>query len=128
MRNTVGEVKQKSKVQPGSRRDKAAEGRAQKACIRLAAVALAVLSLSIGGGSLFASAGVRKGEQDVRKYYTSVLVSYGDTLSAIAGERMCSQYDSLDSLIGEIKFMNHLTDDTIRAGGYLIVPYYEAAE
>lgn len=104
------------------------EDRIQKACIRLMAVALAVISLSICGGSLFASAGVRRGEQDVKKYYTSVLVNYGDTLSAIAHEHMCSQYDSLDSLIGEIKFMNHLTDDTIRAGGYLIVPYYKAAE
>lgn len=114
MKNRQGEVKQKNK--------------AQKACIRMTAVALAVLLLSIAGGSLFASAGIRRGEQDVRKYYTSVLVSYGDTLSAIAGEHMCSQYDSLDSLIGEIKFMNHLTDDTIRAGGYLIVPYYKAVK
>ena len=57
------------------------------------------------------------------KYYTSVIVMPGDTLSSIA-DAYPDNYSSVSAHIGEIMTCNHLTDDVIYPGTYLIVPYY----
>ena len=54
--------------------------------------------------------------------YTSVKVMAGDTLWAIAEEYMPSGYDTT-SYIEEVKRINNLTEDTIHAGAYLVIPY-----
>ena len=57
------------------------------------------------------------------KYYTSVTVMPGDTLSSIA-EEYGFNYDDTMQHVDEIKFCNRMNEDTIYAGSSLIVPYY----
>lgn len=58
------------------------------------------------------------------KYFTSVMVQPGDTLSSIARDYMDDHYDSVDAYITEVRLTNHILDDDICAGEYLILPYY----
>ena len=60
------------------------------------------------------------------KYYTSIVVYPGHTLTQIAAKYMDSMhYDSTAEYVDEVKYMNHIDDaDKIHAGDYLIVPYY----
>ena len=58
------------------------------------------------------------------KYFTSILVYPGDTLTSIARQYVDHHYDSLEDYIEEVRVTNHLQEDEIRAGEYLIVPYY----
>ena len=58
------------------------------------------------------------------KYFTSVMIQPGDTLSSIARDYMDDHYESVDAYIAEVRMTNHILDDDIRAGEYLILPYY----
>ena len=59
------------------------------------------------------------------KYYTSVQVQPGDTLWDLADKYADSEhYDSHAQYIAEVMNMNHLTEENICAGYYLILPYY----
>ncbi len=58
------------------------------------------------------------------KYYTSIEVSYGETLWSIADEYACGEYNSLNDYVDEVMHINQLDDDTILAGQFLIIPYY----
>lgn len=58
------------------------------------------------------------------KYYTSIEVSYGDTLWSIADEYACAEYASVNDYVDEVMQINHLKEDSIIAGQYLIIPYY----
>ncbi len=58
-------------------------------------------------------------------YYKSIKVSEGDTLWDIAGQYMGSEFSDKQSYIEEVKRINHLTDDTIHSGSYLMIPYTE---
>ena len=60
------------------------------------------------------------------KYYTSIEISHGDTLWAIAEEYAGEEYASNQDYIDEVMQINHLKDDTLIAGNHLIVPYYSA--
>lgn len=65
------------------------------------------------------------GEKEISfKYYTSIEVSYGDTLWSIADEYACSKYDSKNDYVDEVMQINHLKEENIIAGQFLIVPYY----
>ena len=65
------------------------------------------------------------GEKEISyKYYTSIEVSYGETLWTIADEYACAQYDSLNDYVDEVMQINHLKEELIIAGQYLIIPYY----
>ena len=59
------------------------------------------------------------------KYYRSVEVAPGDTLWDIAGEYASVEYKDRYAYIDEVKKLNHLTDDRISAGEFLMVPYYD---
>ena len=60
------------------------------------------------------------------KYYKSIVVSGNDTLWSIAEEYMDGEhYDSVNDYINEVKTMNSLSDDSIRYGTHLIIPYYD---
>ena len=59
------------------------------------------------------------------KYYTSVEVSYGDSLWSIAEEYLDADHQSVYDYIDEIKAINGLDSDQIQAGEYLMVSYYE---
>ena len=59
------------------------------------------------------------------KYFRSIMVYSGDTLSAISSRYMDNHYTSVQDYIDEVCEMNHLQDaDDIHAGDYLIIPYY----
>lgn len=59
------------------------------------------------------------------KYYTSVQVQPGDTLWDLADRYAGGEhYESQAQYITEVMNMNHLTEETICAGDYLIIPYY----
>lgn len=55
----------------------------------------------------------------------SVYIEEGDSLWSIANTYYTNDYESVADLIDEIKESNGLTTDTIHAGNYIIVPYYE---
>ncbi len=58
------------------------------------------------------------------KYFTSILIQPGDTLYSIAQQYADGHYASIYDYVEEICLTNHLLDDKIYAGNYLIIPYY----
>ncbi len=60
------------------------------------------------------------------KYYKNISVAYGDTLWSLASENYENGYASVDDYIYEVKEINHLKEDTIQAGQFLILPYYSS--
>lgn len=59
------------------------------------------------------------------KYFTSIQIERGDSLWSIAEEYGDEvHYESYEEYITEVKSINHLKDDEIVAGQYLIIPYY----
>ena len=67
------------------------------------------------------------GGGDVReKLYTDYEIQPGDSLSAIAGEYSDPAFGDTSSFISEVMAINHITDpDSIHAGSYIVIPYYE---
>lgn len=58
------------------------------------------------------------------KYYSSIMVKYGDSLWSIASQYMDSNYKNTDDYIEEVIHINHLDGDKVKAGQHLIIPYY----
>ncbi|MGN0382697.1 MAG: LysM peptidoglycan-binding domain-containing protein [Eubacterium sp.] len=65
-----------------------------------------------------------KGGTVNNKYYKSIKVESGDTLWTIADEYMTGGDCSRSEYIEEIKSMNGLTDETIHAGKYIVICYW----
>ncbi len=63
-------------------------------------------------------------KEPVYKYYTSIRIKSGDTLTSIARQYYTLDFSSLADYIREVRFINHLDSDRIVAGKRLIVPYY----
>lgn len=59
-----------------------------------------------------------------QKYFTSVEVNAGDTLWEIAQDYKTAEYPSTQAYVKEVMEINHLSDETITTGCYLMVPYY----
>ncbi|MBQ8279414.1 MAG: LysM peptidoglycan-binding domain-containing protein [Roseburia sp.] len=60
------------------------------------------------------------------KYYTSVQIESGDTLWAIASEYITDEYTDMNEYMEEVCAINHISEDEIHAGQYIVVPYYAA--
>ena len=60
------------------------------------------------------------------KYYTSIQIESGDTLWAIANEYITDEYADMNEYICEVCSINHISEDEIHAGQYIVVPYYAA--
>ena len=60
------------------------------------------------------------------KYYTSIQIIPGQTLSDIAGIYMTDDYKDTSEYIEEVCTINHVFPDDIHEGEYLTVPYYSA--
>ncbi len=58
------------------------------------------------------------------KYYTSILIREGDTLWSIARTYMDHHYSCEEDYIRELCSINSLADEEIRAGMYLVIPYF----
>ena len=94
--------------------------------------ASALLLLAVFAMVLMVSLTPQKTQADSKKndpkykYFTSIQVSYGDTLWDIAKTYCSDEYSSLQSYIEEVKEINHLSSDKITEGMYLSIPYYSA--
>ncbi len=59
------------------------------------------------------------------KYYTYYEVSKGETLWSIAQDNIDYKfYDSINDYIDEVMYINHLTNDVIKSGEKIVIPYY----
>ena len=63
-------------------------------------------------------------EVTLYKYYKNVEIQNDDTLWDLAKENYCKNKQSIKEYMNEVKSINHLTDDSIVAGNYLVLPYY----
>lgn len=82
-----------------------------------------VIGLSISYKAFLSEANTGEKETNY-KYYTSVEVSYGDSLWSIAENYLCDEYSSENDYIHEVMEINHLEDDQVSAGQMLVIPYY----
>ena len=62
------------------------------------------------------------------KYYKTITVHTGDTLSSIAHDNFNSEkYNNIDAYLNEIMSINNIVDSSkLNAGESLIIPYYSA--
>ncbi|MDO4513276.1 MAG: LysM peptidoglycan-binding domain-containing protein [Lachnospiraceae bacterium] len=62
------------------------------------------------------------------KYYCSYQIQYGDSLTSIAKNYISGSDQDIQEYIKEVMSINHMEeDDYLRAGDYLIIPYYSTA-
>ena len=54
--------------------------------------------------------------------YTNMYISTGDTLWDIAVDNYSAEYGSFYDYLDDIRSLNHISDDTIHAGEYLVIP------
>ena len=93
------------------------------------AATLALLALT--GMTFFTTHAIHtyaKGNASREKLYTSVRIEEGDSLWTMAGDRISSEYASVNDYICEVKHINHIDGDLIHEGAYLILPYYAHAK
>lgn len=80
-----------------------------------------ILAITVGG---FLSKAKADNEEVYYKYYKSIQIEEGDTLWSLAEENMNGQYKNSNVYIKEVMDMNAMSDDTIVAGEYIVIPYY----
>lgn len=97
-----------------------AERRCHTRMMILTAFLVLALSLTIGG---FLSQAKSSSEQINYKYYKSIIIRQGDSLWSIAQSNK-PENQTVESYVSEMKQINHLREDEINAGNYLIIPYY----
>ena len=61
------------------------------------------------------------------KYFTSIQVEQGDTLWTIASEHLSAEYNDIHEYISEVCTINHISENEIHAGQYLVIPYYSTS-
>ena len=66
------------------------------------------------------------GETVYYKYFTSIRIESGDSLWTLADTYADGNFESREAFIREVIRTNHLLDENINAGDYLIIPYYSA--
>ncbi len=91
----------------------------RKIGLLLSIIAIAfVLSILIGGiGNKV------KAADNYHKYYTSIEIMPGDTLTGYF-EEYGENYKNVDTYVKEVCMINSIDEDDITAGNYLIIPYY----
>lgn len=104
------------------RRNRIRRQRQLRRRMALAAAGFLTLCVLVCGVTARAQGSSSAGE---KKYFTSILIMPGDTLSSIAAAHADGHYDSAADYIREICETNHIQDENaIDAGDYLIIPYY----
>jgi LysM repeat protein len=79
-------------------------------------------------GSLYVNAEGKEGARS-QKFYTSIEVQYGETLWSLAEQYIdYAKYADIAAYIKEVKKINHLRGDELKAGCYIVVPYYAVGE
>lgn len=91
--------------------------------LMIAAILIVTICILIVLGSFLGSSSKASSDKNY-KYYTRVEIKNGDTLWDIASEHITEEYSSLQEYVAEVKALNGLQGDSIRAGQSLIIPYY----
>lgn len=97
----------------------------KKVILSVALFLIMAISGSFGNNLMSASA-QEKAPVYYNKCYTSIKIEDGDTLWSIAETYGEHSGKSTREYVRELRKMNSLSDDTIHAGRYLTVAYYEA--
>ncbi len=96
-------------------------------CTRLLLVAAAfVLALALFllcGARLHAHQAQASSAAVTETRYTAVYVQPGDTLWELADAYMDESYADKNAFIAEVKQINNITEASLQAGSYIIVPY-----
>ncbi len=88
------------------------------------AAMIIILCSSLGLTSFLSKAAETPDEYKV-KTYSSVMVPFGSDLRDLARVYTDFEYyESYDAYIDEVMFINHLENDSVRPGYYLILPVY----
>lgn len=58
------------------------------------------------------------------KYFKSVTIKSGDTLTSIADTYADEHYESAEEYINEVARINNIDPDKIKSGNNIIIPYY----
>lgn len=94
----------------------------RKASKTLAIVILVLSAFMIGN---LKSSDTVQASDNKEKKVMSIQIKDGDTYWSIAKKYADSdKYDDYNDYIKEVKEINHISGDYLKAGGYLIVPYY----
>lgn len=97
--------------------------RSQKRMIAIVIIIVISLGILLGTG-INALASSKIDPSSYNKYYTSIQIQDGDTLWSIADEYIADFDVTKEEYISEICQMNHIHEDDITAGDYLVVAYY----
>lgn len=83
-----------------------------------------VILVSVMILSVTLKADAKENQDNKEKYYTSIIIEEGDTLWSIAEEYKPDENMTVSKYIKDLKRMNNMDTDTIHAGNYLTIYYY----
>ena len=73
----------------------------------------------------FSNRAAAENSRRVNVFYSSYEIQPGDTLWSIADQFMTPEYSDKSAYISNIKKLNHMLDDNITEGNFIIVEYYQ---
>lgn len=88
-------------------------------------VLLTLVMFLAAGSAVFGNRSVVDAKGSAQKRFTSIQVQRGDSLWSIAREYMGDEYGTVEDYIQEVCDTNHIYDEQIQEGMYLVIPYYE---
>ena len=94
--------------------------------ILLSAAALFALCVILTTVNLLSSQAEEQKSSPYHKYYTSIQIQDGDSLWSIAETYRTHSGKSAAEYVCDLKEMNSLSEDTIHAGHYLTIYYYDS--
>lgn len=106
-----------------SLRKREAVVRRQRSVLAIAIILVVTLGILLGS-SINALASSDKDISSYNKYYVSIRVESGDTLWTIADEYVEGFNLSKTDYIQEVCQINGISEDNIKAGDHIVVPYY----
>lgn len=86
---------------------------------------MAVFCAGIFSHSMMNAKAAEAARPQTTRYYTGIYIQEGDNLWSIASRFKHNSSMSTSEYIDELKRMNGLHDDTIHAGQYLTIVYFE---
>lgn len=82
-----------------------------------------ILATVIFAGILFTNRASAENSREVYTYYTSYEIQPGDSLWTIADHFAGPDFTTKEDFISNTKQLNHMLDDEIIAGNYLVIKY-----
>ena len=106
-----------------SLRKREAVVRRQRSVLAIAIILVVTLGILLGS-SINALASSDKDIASYNKYYVSIRIETGDTLWTIADEYVEGFNITKADYIQEVCQINGISEDNIKAGDHIVVPYY----